>query len=156
MRIRLLAPGGRMPGWVDAGFEAYRRRMPPQVRLELVELPLGRRSKSSDPARAIAEEGERTLAALSDDDRLIALDEGGRSLSTRELADRLDRWTHEGRALALAVGGPDGLAPAVKQRAEETWSLSALTLPHGLVRVVVAEQIYRAWSLLSGHPYHRE
>ena len=145
-----------MPDWVRAGFEEYQRRLPPQLRLELVELQLGKRTRSANPAHAILEEGERTLAAISGDDRLVALDERGRALSTRHLSTRIDRWMHEGRDLAIAIGGPDGLAPEVKARAEELWSLSAMTLPHGLVRVVVAEQLYRAWSLISGHPYHRD
>jgi len=156
MRIRLLAAGTRMPDWVDAGYGAYAARLPHECRLELKEIALGRRSRGSDPTRAVLGEGERMLAAVGSSDRIIALDVAGRSLDTQQLARRLDGWMQDGRDLALLVGGPDGLAAACLQQAEFRWSLSPLTLPHGLVRVVVAEQLYRAWSLLRGHPYHRE
>ena len=156
MRIRLLAAGTRMPGWVDAGYAAYATRLPHECRLELKEIALGRRSRGSDPARAVRSEGERMLAAIGSSDRIIALDVAGRSLDTQQLARRLDGWMQDGRDISLLVGGPDGLAPACLEQAEFRWSLSTLTLPHGLVRIVVAEQLYRAWSLLRGHPYHRQ
>lgn len=159
MHIRLIAPGGKMPAWVRDGLEDYRRRLPRSWPLEVVEIKLGRRPrgglKGGDAARAVSEEGERSLAALRDGDRVVALDETGTAWSSRELAERLGTWDAEGRPLALVVGGPDGLDPRVRERAEAIWSLSPLTLPHGLVRVLVAEQLYRAWSLLQGHPYHR-
>lgn len=155
MKIRIVAVGGRMPGWVDEAYATYAKRMPRECRLELKEIPLGYRSRSSDVVKAIATEGERMLAAVSRSERVIALDVLGKMFDTPSLSRALDSWVHDGRDVALLVGGPDGLAPACLERAESRWSLSPLTMPHGLVRVVLAEQIYRAWSLLRGHPYHR-
>ncbi len=155
MRIHLLAVGSRMPRWVDAGYEDYARRLPRECSLHLVEIPLVRRTRTGDPRRAREREGERLLRAIPDGARVVALDEGGAGWRTRDVARRLSRWMLEGRDLALLVGGPDGLARACQERAEARWSLSPLTLPHGLVRIIVAEQMYRAWSLLHHHPYHR-
>lgn len=142
-----------MPAWVTAGFSDYAGRMPRECRLELDEIPLGQRSGKD--GRAVAQEGERMLRRLADGGRLVALDVGGRALDTAGLARRLEGWLQDGRDVAFAVGGPDGLAPAVLERAEWRWSLSPLTLPHGLVRIVLAEQLYRATTVLAGHPYHR-
>ena len=151
MRIRLLGVGTRMPDWVRDGFHEYTKRLPRDNRLELAEIPLGDRRKG-----AVAEEGRRMLRAVGKGDTLIALDERGERWSTRELAGRLERW-RAGRAdVALLVGGPDGLHQSCLVRAQEIWSLSPLTFPHYLVRVLVAEQIYRAWSIVAGHPYHRD
>jgi len=144
-----------MPAWVDEGYNEYARRMPRECRLVLNEIPLARRSKSQVVERAIKAEGQRMLAALPDRQQVIALDVKGRSWSTEQLAKQLDGWRQDGRDVSLLVGGPDGLAAECLQRADQTWSVSALTLPHPLVRVVLAEQLYRAWSLNSGHPYHR-
>lgn len=155
MKIRLVAVGERMPAWVDAAWADYSRRLGGGVALELVPVPGVRRSTSTDVARAVREEGRRLLAAIPERSRVIALDAAGRQWSTIALAEALDGWLHDGRDVALLVGGPDGLDPACLEAAERRWSLSALTLPHALVRVVVAEQIYRAWSVLAGHPYHR-
>ncbi len=155
MRIRLIAVGTRVPDWIRTGTEEYRRRLPAQCALELVEIAPGRRPKGADPARAVREEGERMLAAAGATARIWLLDERGAAWTTRELAGRLADWMREGRDLALLVGGADGLAEACRARAEGAWSLSPLTLPHLLVRGVAAEQIYRAWTLLNGHPYHR-
>lgn len=157
MKIRLLAVGRRQPAWVQAGYEEYARRMPAQCRLELIELPCAKRhGKHEDLKRLLAEEGQHMRAAIQEQDRIIALDERGSSWRTAELAQHLARWLQEGRPLALLIGGPDGLEAGCRARAEQVWSLSPLTLPHGLVRVLVAEQMYRAMSLLQGHPYHRE
>lgn len=155
MRVRLVAVGERMPAWVDTGFHEYARRLSGDIRLELVEVAAGKRTKSSDLARLREAEGERMLAALQRDDRVVALDVGGKALDTPALAAELARTLPEGRDIALLVGGPDGLAECALARARERWSLSALTLPHPLVRILVAEQVYRGWSLLRGHPYHR-
>lgn len=155
MRLRLLAVGQKMPAWITAGFEEYAGRLPADCRLELTELALAQRSKSQPVSRAIDAEGEKLLAALGDNDRLIALDVTGKPWSTEQLSVQLENWRQDGRDVAFAVGGPDGLSPAVLARAERRWSLSALTLPHPLVRVVLAEQLYRAWSILANHPYHR-
>ncbi|WP_428311932.1 23S rRNA (pseudouridine(1915)-N(3))-methyltransferase RlmH [Hydrocarboniphaga sp.] len=155
MRLRLIAIGGRMPDWVQTAFDDYVKRLPREVRLELVEIPLATRGKNADIARARQLEGERVLKALPDGVRSVALDERGASWSSVDLADQLKRWQQDGRDVALLVGGPDGHAPDVLKRAEQKWSLSPLTLPHALVRVLIAEQIYRATTLLAGHPYHR-
>lgn len=155
MNIHLIAVGERMPAWVQQGYAEYAKRLPPECGLRLVEIAPGRRSKAADPARAIQEEGERMLAAVPKGSLVLALDERGREWATADLAEQLGRWLQGGRDVALLVGGPDGLAAACRERAEGTWSLSRLTLPHPLVRVVVAEQLYRAWSVLQNHPYHR-
>ena len=155
MKIRIVAVGGRMPAWVDEAYSTYAKRMPRECRLELQEIPLGHRSRSSDVARARTTEGERMLNAVSRSERVIALDVQGKMFDTEALSQALESWTQDGRDVALLVGGPDGLAPECLERADSCWSLSPLTMPHGLVRVVLAEQIYRAWSLSRGHPYHR-
>jgi 23S rRNA (pseudouridine1915-N3)-methyltransferase len=155
VRIQLIGAGTRLPHWVDEGYQEYTKRLPPECRLQLVEIPLGRRGKGLDPARALLEEGERMLQAVPAGARLVALDVRGQSWSTAELSRRLGDWLAEGRDLALLVGGPDGLAEACLARAEGRWSLSPLTFPHAMVRVILAEQLYRAWSLLQSHPYHR-
>jgi 23S rRNA (pseudouridine1915-N3)-methyltransferase len=155
MRLELIAVGERMPAWVRDGYDEYAKRLPRECALVLHEIESGARSKSRDPARAVALEGERMLAALPKGARVVALDVKGAEHSTEELAARLQTWLADGRDVALLVGGPDGLAPECLCRADERWSLSRLTLPHPLVRVVLAEQLYRAWSMLRNHPYHR-
>lgn len=155
MQIHLIAVGSRMPAWVADGYAEYARRMPGECRLRLVEIPPGRRSKGADVARAKHEEGQRMLAALPRDSLVVGLEVSGKSWSTTELANRLGQWLQDGRDIALFVGGPDGLASGARERCDLSWSLSSLTLPHMLVRIVVAEQLYRAWSVLKQHPYHR-
>lgn len=154
MRLRLVAAGTRMPGWVDAGFDDYAARMPRECRLELREVALGRRSRGASPARAITAEGERLLAASAGCIR-VCLEVRGAAVDTPGLSRKLAGWLQDGQDVALLVGGPDGLAGECLDAASWHWSLSPLTLPHGLVRVLVAEQLYRAWTVLSGHPYHR-
>lgn len=155
MRLRLIAVGGRMPDWVQAGFDDYVKRLPREVRLDLVEIPLAVRGKNADIPRARQQEGERVLKAVADGMRTVALDERGAAWSSTDLAEQLRRWQLDGRDVALLIGGPDGHAPDVIRRSDQKWSLSPLTLPHALVRVLIAEQIYRATTLLAGHPYHR-
>ncbi len=155
MHIHLIAVGQRMPDWVTTAYQDFAKRLPNEYRLKLVELAAGKRGKNADIARAIADEGKRMLDAIPRDCLVIALDEHGRSWSTKDLATQLSDWSQGGRDVVLLVGGADGLAPDVKQRVDITWSLSKLTLPHAMVRVVLAEQLYRAWSLLNNHPYHR-
>lgn len=155
MRIKLLAVGTRMPAWVEEGVAEYRKRLPAEFSFDIQEIPLARRGKNPDIKRAKQQEAEALLKAVPKDDVLVALDVTGRAISTQGLAERLNEWHMEGQNLSLLVGGPDGLDDECLQRARQRWSLSAMTLPHPLVRVLLAEQIYRAWSILQGHPYHR-
>jgi len=155
VRLRILAIGTKMPDWVEASCNEYLKRLPPELRIEVVELPLGKRGKGADIQRAILREGEAMLKAIGERDQVIALEVQGKSWSTGDLAVNLQHWQGSGDNVSLLVGGPDGLAPACLARADSRWSLSALTLPHPLVRVLLAEQLYRAWSINAGHPYHR-
>lgn len=155
MRIHLMAVGTRMPDWVVAGFEAYARRLPPECALVLKEIPPVKRRRSMPLSRVIETEGERLLARLPTDSHVLALDERGKAWSTPELAGQFNDWLQLGRDLSLMIGGADGLSAACIECADQCWSLSRLTLPHGLARVIVAEQLYRAWSILNNHPYHR-
>jgi 23S rRNA (pseudouridine1915-N3)-methyltransferase len=154
MLIRLIAAGTRLSPWLNDGFTEYASRLQGDYRLELREIALAQRS-AGNLQQALAREGQRMLAALPPSCCITALQVTGRAMSTEQLAQFLQARAGAGRALALCIGGPDGLAAAVDERAEYRWSLSALTLPHGLARVVVAEALYRAVSLLKGHPYHR-
>lgn len=156
MKIRLLSPGSRMPGWISEGFETYRKRLQGSLQLELVELPLASRKGGRNAQACKAEEGRRMLQLAGDRDHLVALDERGSAWTTRQLSARVERWMMDGRDLALLMGGPDGLSTECLESVSEKWSLSALTLPHGLVRILVAEQLYRAHSILEHHPYHRD
>lgn len=155
MRVTLLAVGQRMPGWVTEGFNDYARRLKPRLPIHLLEIPAGKRSRG-DLARAMGEEGRKILAAVRPQDHVVALDERGSLRTSVELSQWLGERIKAGNDLVFVVGGADGLAPQVIARAQERWSLSPLTLPHALVRVLFAEQIYRAVMLLDGHPYHRE
>lgn len=157
MKLSVLAVGHRMPAWVSAGFDEYAKRMPREMPLQLKELkPAPRSNAVGDVARWLQTEAERIRAALPPGALRVVLDEHGRSFPTRTLADHLRRWRDDGRDAAFVIGGADGLAAEVKADADLLWSLSPLTLPHGMVRVVVAEQLYRAVSILANHPYHRE
>lgn len=155
MQIHFITVGTKMPSWVQQGYEEYAKRLPRECELILKEIPAGKRTKNSDTARIIREEGERILAAIPQNCHLVTLDLGGKLWSTTQLSQSLERWQGNGQHVALIVGGADGIADSVKQIAKESWCLSNLTFPHPLVRIVVAEQIYRAWSILQNHPYHR-
>ena len=155
MNLRLVALGHRMPSWVAAGWIEYARRLPREFALELVELRPEPRTRGRPVAQLLAAEALR-IAAACKGALVVALDERGRPWTTRVLADRLLRWRDDARSVAFVVGSADGLADTVRQDAAEVVALSALTLPHGLVRVIVAEQVYRAVSLITGHPYHRD
>ena len=144
-----------MPAWVNEGYREYARRLPRECRLELTEIPSGQRVRSGNVERAVAEEGKRMLAEVSAGEHVIALDVKGRSWSTEQLARQFQQWMRDGRVIKLLVGGPDGLSAPCLKRAQQCWSLSSLTLPHALVRILVAEQLYRAWTVSVGHPYHR-
>ena len=155
MRIVLIAAGTRQPQWVQTGFQEYARRLRGDCTLELVEIPLGRRTSAGTARQALEREAGRALRAIPRGARVVALDLKGTPWSTERLAARMLDWMAAGAPVSLLVGGPDGLSPRVMEKADERWSLSPLTLPHGLVRPLVAEALYRAWSLNRGHPYHR-
>lgn len=155
MQVHLIAIGTRMPPWIHAGYHEYAKRLPPACRLLLHEIPAGKRGKNADIDKILREEGERLMKAVPEGSRVIALERTGRLRSTEQLAQALSTWLADGRDVAWLVGGPEGLPPPVLTAADELWSLSPLTLPHPLVRVLVAEQLYRAWSLLNNLPYHR-
>jgi len=155
LRLSLLTASNRQPEWVDAGADDYAKRLRGRCSLEIKTVPLARRTATTPVDRAILDEGERLLALLPNAARVVALCEGGKPWSTKDLAAKLEGWMRLGVPVAFLVGGPDGLSQACIDRAAERWSLSNLTLPHGLVKVVVAEALYRAWSLLENHPYHR-
>lgn len=156
MRVTILSVGHKMPAWIQDGFQEYTRRMPPEVRVEIVELKPEERGSGKTAVKAMQAEGERILAAVPAGAKLLALDEKGRAVSTQGLSVMLADWMRDGTHPAFAIGGADGLDAAVKERADKLISLSSLTLPHGLVRVLLAEQLYRAWTILARHPYHRE
>lgn len=156
MKIKLIAVGTRMPSWVNDGYNEYARRLPAEFSLELIEVALGQRGKNADIDRIIKREGEQMLASVDSSDYVIALEVNGRDWSTEKLAKQAEVWQMAGRNVVLLVGGPDGLSDACRARADQQWSLSPLTLPHPLVRVLLAEQLYRAWSITRNHPYHRQ
>lgn len=155
MQIYLIAIGQRLDSWVNQGYEEFARRLPPECRLNLVELAPNKRTKNTDIKRAIEEEGERLIAAIPARARVLALDVVGKQWTTEQLAQQMTDWMADGRDVAFLVGGPDGLSDRCKAMAESSVSLSRLTFPHPLVRIIIAEQVYRAWSILKGHPYHR-
>ena len=156
MRLRVVAVGTRMPAWVVAGFDEYARRMPRETALELVEIKAEARTTGKPVAAMMAAEAARIEAALPTRCRRVILDERGRDTTTENLAGRLEQWIAGGEDVAFIIGGPDGLDPALKATAHETLRLSSLTLPHALVRPLLAEALYRAWSVTRKHPYHRE
>jgi len=144
-----------MPSWVEAGSHEYSKRMPPELRIETIEIALGARGKNQPASKAIEKESQALLKAIAPQDFVVALDVIGRSLSTEQLASKLADWQMDGRDICLVIGGPDGLSKECLARADMRWSLSDLTLPHPLVRIVLMEQMYRAWSINANHPYHR-
>lgn len=155
MRLLLMAVGQRQPGWADEAYEDFAKRFPPEMRLELKAVKAEPRGGKS-AEQLMAAEGQRLEAALPKSVRRIVLDERGDRVTTKQLAERLERWKGDGRDVAIFIGGPDGLHPDLKAKADELLRLSDLTLPHAFVRVLLAEALYRAWSVMEGHPYHRE
>ena len=155
MKCRLISAGTRLPDWVNSGFHEYQKRLRSPLTLELHEIPVATRRAGENPQRAVQREGADMLAALGKDDYVVALEIAAKTMNTEQLSAWLAERMRDGRSLAFLIGGPDGLSPPCLERADQSWSLSPLTLPHALVRVVVAEQLYRATSLLAGHPYHR-
>ena len=155
MRLLLMAVGQRQPGWADEAYEDFAKRFPPEMRLELKAVKAEPRGGKSTE-QLMAAEAQRLEAALPKSVRRIVLDERGDRVTTKQLAERLERWKGDGRDVAIFIGGPDGLHPDLKGKADELLRLSDLTLPHAFVRVLLAEALYRAWSVMEGHPYHRE
>ena len=152
MKVTVHAVAGKMPRWVEDGATEYLKRMPRELQVEFRDVPLGRRGS---PEQLREEEGRALLRAVPKDAHCVALDPAGKPWSTEQLARELEGWMMRGQPLSLLIGGPDGLAPQCLERARQRWSLGPLTLPHPLVRVVLAEQLYRAWTITIGHPYHR-
>ena len=155
MKIHLIAIGTKMPSWVTQAYQEYASRMPRECQLVLKEIPAEKRTKNSDLNKIKIKEADKLLDAIPANCSIVALDVKGRSWSTEKLADNLENWMMSGRDIALLVGGPEGLTSDVRQKADQLWSLSALTFPHSLVRVLLSEQLYRAWSITANHPYHR-
>jgi 23S rRNA (pseudouridine1915-N3)-methyltransferase len=156
MHIRLIAVGDRQPAWVDSAFDDYAVRLPKAWQFSSFVIPVPKRGKSASPKSAIATEEQKILSAIKPQESIVLLDERGEQLDSMQLADRLQRWQSAGQDLGFIIGGPDGVTDVIRQRAGFTWSLSKLTLPHGLARVLFVEQLYRAWSIGQGHPYHRD
>jgi 23S rRNA (pseudouridine1915-N3)-methyltransferase len=155
MKLKLLAVGTRMPDWVESGCQEYGKRMPPELRLQTIEVPLGSRGKNQPSDKAVEAESQGLLKAIGVRDFVVALDVLGKPMSTEKLAHKLSQWQMNGQDICLLIGGPDGLSKSCLQRANMRWSLSDLTLPHPLVRIVLMEQLYRAWTITANHPYHR-
>jgi len=156
MKLTLYAVGTKMPAWVNQGFAEYIRRFPRDLPFNLIEIPAGKRGKNADIVRILDKEGELLLNVIPKGNRIVTLEVEGKAWTTPKLANQLERWQLDGRDVALLVGGPEGLSPACIKASEEKWSLSALTLPHPMVRILIAESLYRAWSVNTNHPYHRE
>ncbi|MGB6007068.1 23S rRNA (pseudouridine(1915)-N(3))-methyltransferase RlmH [Castellaniella sp.] len=156
MKLRIYAVGTRMPAWVQDAWQDYVKRMPRDCAIELHEIRPEPRTHGKTAAQLMQAEAQRIESALHEPAWRVMLDEHGRDVSTRDLAHHLEDWRAGGQDVALVIGGPDGLDPALKQTARQTLRLSSLTLPHPMVRILLAEQLYRAWSILSGHPYHRD
>ncbi len=156
MKIFLIAVGTKMPSFVDMGFKEYAKRFPKDVQLELIEIPAQKRGKNADINRITHAEGEQMIAAIPKGAMVVTMDIPGKMYNTPQLAEELSQWKMSGRDVALLVGGPEGLSDECKKLAEKSWSLSPLTLPHPIVRIVIAEALYRAWSITANHPYHRE
>ena len=156
MKLQLIAVGSKMVDWIQTGFQDYLQRFPKDMPFELIEIPAGKRGKNADLKRIIEKEGEQMLAAAGKGNRIITLDIPGTSWTTQQLAEQLNQWKQDGRNISFLIGGPEGLAPACKAAADQSWSLSSLTIPHPLVRIFVVESLYRTWSITTNHPYHRE
>lgn len=155
MRLNLIAVGKRMSSWVDAGFREYAKRMPAELSLNLIEISAVKHAKNLNAQKILEREGKQVLAAIPANNYVVALDVRGKTFSTEQLAEQLQAWRENARDVSLLVGGPEGLSDECLNRADFKWSLSKLTFPHPLVRVIIAEQLYRAFTILSNHPYHR-
>lgn len=156
MQIDLIAVGKRMPAWIESGFKEYAKRLPKNFNFKLIEINPAIRGKNNSTDNYKQKEEENINAALAKDSIMIIFDEHGKSINSTSLAKKLQSWNDEQQHISLIIGGPDGLSDAIKKKAQQSWSLSEMTLPHGLVRVMVVEQLYRTWSITQNHPYHRE
>ena len=156
MRIDLIAVGKRMPAWIETAVKEYSKRLPKNIQFKIIEITPAIRSKNNSAENYKQKEQKNIETTLSSDSIIIALDEKGKSLNSQNLANQLQTWNDENQHISLIIGGADGLSDDIKKKANQLWSLSAMTLPHGLVRVMVVEQLYRAWSITQNHPYHRE
>jgi len=155
MKITLIAVGQKMPAWVNNGYSEYSRRLTQDCKLELHEIPASKRTKNSDLEKIREDEGEKIIAAIGKGNKVIALEVKGKAWGTQQLANEMTNWLQGGQDISLLIGGPEGMSQKCRDRADVLWSLSPLTLPHPLVRVLLAEQLYRAWSITKNHPYHR-
>ncbi|MCL1886858.1 MAG: 23S rRNA (pseudouridine(1915)-N(3))-methyltransferase RlmH [Betaproteobacteria bacterium] len=155
MQLFIIAVGNKMPDWVKNGYEEYAKRMPAECKLNLKEIKPAERTASRSTEIVIANEQTRIKTALPKNARIVALDEHGKEMTTMQLAQELEKWQQEGRDVAFVIGGADGLSNEFKKEADDLIRLSSMTLPHGMVRVLLAEQLYRAWSIIQKHPYHR-
>lgn len=156
MQLDIIAVGNKMPSWVTAGYQEYAKRMPPDWRMNLIEIPPEKRGKNADIARILEKEGNNILSAIPKGNRIVALEVTGKPWDSHQLAEQMEKWQLDGRNVSLIIGGPEGLSEKCLNLAEQKWSLSTLTLPHPLVRIVLAESLFRAWSINNNHPYHRE
>ncbi len=156
MRISVITVGTKMPQWVSDGVQEYDKRLPRELKLHWREIPLARQAANLSVAQRVVGEGERLLKAVEPSDLVIALEVTGKQVTTEQLAQQLQAWQMDGDNVSLLIGGPDGLSPGCLERADARWSLGKLTLPHPIVRVVLAEQLYRAWTITVNHPYHRQ
>ena len=155
MKLKLICVGKRLPGWVNQGVDDYLKRLPAEYQVQLIEIAAVKRNKNTDLNKAMNKEADALLAAVPKQNHVVVLERTGEQINTQQLANKLQHWQHDGIGISLLIGGPEGLTPDVCQQAHWQWSLSALTLPHPLARIMVAEQIYRAWSIINRHPYHR-
>ncbi|HAI96313.1 MAG: 23S rRNA (pseudouridine(1915)-N(3))-methyltransferase RlmH [Cycloclasticus sp.] len=156
MKLKILAVGQKMPGWVAAGYQEYAKRMPRECSIETIEIPPAKRTKQSQLNKIKETEGKKILSLIKENDYVVALEVKGKAWSTADLAKKLSAWQGINPSIIFLIGGPDGLSADCLNRANEQWCLSPLTFPHPLVRVILAEQLYRGWSLMNNHPYHRE
>lgn len=156
MIIKIIAVGKRMPDWITCGYENFIKRLPREITLNLTEISPGQRSKTSNTGIELKKEAEKILPVATMHSKIIVLDETGKTITSQDLADKLIQWQNENEDPCIIIGGADGLDQSVKAVAHETWSLSGMTLPHAIARLLLAEQIYRAWTINTHHPYHRE
>jgi 23S rRNA (pseudouridine1915-N3)-methyltransferase len=155
MKLKVIAVGTKMPPWVEMGVQEYSKRLPRDMPLEFIEIPIGNRAKNANLARAVKQESDQILTQVKPQDHVIALEVTGSNWSTEKLAKQMQNWQMQGQNIIFLIGGPDGLSDACRARANQQWSFSALTLPHPIVRIILSEQLYRAWSITQNHPYHR-